>query len=581
MLIEIAKLTDIESGKIFEVNIEGETIILIKNKNTINAFSGVCPHKGARLTQSEVKNGYIICPLHKKAFSFENGVEKGSELCLKTFQIEIKDAKIFFNPEQLHNQTEGLPKPHLIKIKDLPSPKGLFLTGHLSDFSRLNKHQVMEDWVKEAGDLFRISLMGKKFMVSANLDFNSHVLKERPGTFKRFSKIKQVMEDMGIEGVFSSEGLQWKQHRKITAEALSLKNVKAYFPTLKQMTERLYWRWINFANKEAIIDVQQEMMLYTVDITTQIAFGYDTNTLESEGDVIQNHMKKIFPMINKRMTAPVPLWHYYKTKQDREFDFALSETKTKVKQFVELTREKFNENPSLKENPANFLEALLVEQEKDNSFTDNDIFGNVFTMLLAGEDTTSNSISWTLYYLALYPEVKEKLKKEVKTILGNEKFVSSGRQLDLLKYTEAVVLESLRIKPTTPVLIMEAKEDTLVQNIEIPKGTAIILQNKVAQTSPEYFVEPATFIPERWLATTCPVHGNHNPDAIHVFGGGARYCPGKNLAVHEMKMALSMICQNFDFNLLVKPEEVKEIFAFTMYPENLKIRLIKEGFKPV
>src|SRR5690606_25593220 len=130
-------------------------------------------------------------------------------------------------------------------------------------------------------------------------------------------------------------------------------------------------------------------------------------------------------------------------------------------------------------------------------------------------------------------------------------------------------------------ILMEAIENTIVQNIEIPKGTAIMIQNKVPQTNPEYLKDPDIFIPERWLATECPVHGNHNPDAIHVFGGGPRYCPGKNLAVHEMKMALSMICQNFDFDLLTKPEEIKEIFAFTMHPENLKIRLIKEGFKPV
>jgi len=217
MLVKIANLSDIEPDKIFQANIGSETILLIKNKITINAFSGICPHKGARLTQSDVKNGYIICPLHRKEFSLENGMEKESELCLKTFQIEIKEEQIFFDPDQLHNQNKAISQGRLTKIKDLPSPKGRFITGHLSDFSMVNKHQIMEDWVKEVGDLFRINLMGKKFIVSANLDFNSHILKERPGTFKRFSKIKQVMEEMGIEGVFSSEGLQWKQHRKITA----------------------------------------------------------------------------------------------------------------------------------------------------------------------------------------------------------------------------------------------------------------------------------------------------------------------------------------------------------------------------
>jgi len=108
-------------------------------------------------------------------------------------------------------------------LKDLPSPKGKFILGHLPAFNKSNKHQVMEDWVKESGDLFQIRLVTKRFIVSADQQMNSEILKSRPGKFRRFSKISEVMEEMGITGVFNAEGDVWKKHRKITSEALNVK----------------------------------------------------------------------------------------------------------------------------------------------------------------------------------------------------------------------------------------------------------------------------------------------------------------------------------------------------------------------
>lgn len=69
------------------------------------------------------------------------------------------------------------------------------------------------------------------------------------------------------------------------------------------------------------------------------------------------------------------------------------------------------------------------------------------------------------------------------------------------------------------------------------------------------------------------MHQNHSPEIIKTFGGGSRFCPGKNLAMYEMITAISSICKNFNFELAVKPEDVIEKFQFTMYPENLFITL--------
>ena len=460
-----------------------------------------------------------------------------------------------------------------IKIKDLSSPKGHPILGHLPQFSASNKHQVLERWVKECGDLFKINFVGKQFIVSANNFINDEILRLRPDKFRRFSKINEILEEMGVDGVFNAEGETWKKQRRPIAESLSLKKVRGFYPIISEKTEHLLNKWQRYAKEGAIIDVQREFMRYTVDITTAIAFGYELNTINNEEDDFQKHLELIFPMVNERITAPISYWRWIKLKKDRELDRALKAIEKIVYQFIDDAKKRLENNVELRNNPTNFLEALLVEQENETGFSDTEIYGNVFSILLAGEDTTSNSISWAMYYLAQHPEIVLKIREEAKAVYGQALVPNNDQELTQLKYTNAVAQEAIRIKPVTPNLYMQANEDLIIQNLEIPKGMTVMLQNKVAQTDENHFSNPDDFIPERWLRGGCPMHKNHNPDVMKAFGGGARFCPGKNLAMHEMVIAISTLCKRFNFKMSVKSNEITEEFAFTMFPQNLLIQL--------
>ncbi len=202
------------------------------------------------------------------------------------------------------------------------------------------------------------------------------------------------------------------------------------------------------------------------------------------------------------------------------------------------------------------------------------MYGNIFTMLLAGEDTTSNSISWTLFYLSQHPEVVNKIRKEANTVYFNDEAPTAFEKLSELKYTNAVVQEAIRLKPTTPQLYFEANEAIEIEGLLIPKKAKVILQNKVAQTSETYFTNANAFEPERWILSECPIHKKHSPQVIKAFGGGPRYCPGMLLAINEMVVLVSTLCKHFNFKLAVKPEAIVEQFEFTMYPKNLLVEFI-------
>ena len=565
-LISLSSLTE---DKIYSFEVNNKSLILIKNGLDLSVFDAACPHQGASLANGHLENNKIVCPLHGRTFSCSDGKNSEHNSNLNSYPTLIKNDEVFVIIRDEKNESNTTKK--IIESKDLPTPKGKFILGNLPEFNAENKHQILENWVNRENNIVQISLMGKKFIVSGDESINTEILKQRPDNFRRYHKMEEIMEEMSVNGVFGKEGEEWKKHRKITQEALNLKNVKSFFPTLEKMTNRLHKRWNTAAKNNTAIDIQKEMMRYTVDITTFIAFGYDSNTLEKDNDLIQNHLSKIFPMINKRITAPLPLWRFIKSKQDKELDAAINSLEKVITEFINEARKRRENNTTLKENPSNFLEALLTEQEKDSSFSDNDIFGNVFTMLLAGEDTTSNSISWTLYFLATHPKCFTKVREEADQLTSNI-VINDVNLLPQLRYTEAVCTESMRIKPTTPTLYMQANHDITVEHLHLKKGETVMLQNKVAQTDEKNFSNPDEFKPERWLET-CPHHRNHKPEALRVFGGGPRYCPGKNLAMHEMLICISMIAKNFDIELAVSPDEIKESFAFTMYPKNLLINL--------
>lgn len=462
-------------------------------------------------------------------------------------------------------------------VKDLNGPKGIPIFGNIFELDKTKIHLLYEKWADEHGSLYNLNFLGRKLTVSTDPENNAYILKHRPTKFRRFKKMAEVIEEIGINGVFAAEGSAWKKQRRVTQKALNNKNVKSFFPGILRVSDRLSKRWQK-AIDVSEYDIFRDYMRATVDVTTNIAFGYDMNTVENDVDQTQVHIEKIFPKMNVRINSPIPIWRYFKTASDKSFEESLEFIKETFDVFIKSAQERIKENPEIKQNPTNFLEAMLASEDDDDPFTWDEIFGNLYTMLLAGEDTTSNSLAWITYFLASYPEERMKVQHEIDQLLKGEK-LKDFDQLEDFKYLSAIIKESLRMKPVTPQLYMQALEDVVVGDVFFPKGSFIVTQLSHAQRSEEHFTEAATFAPVRWITSDeeqkCPYHQKHNADAMKSFGGGPRLCPGMFLSEIEMKVFIINLFQEFDVVLATEKEEVKELFAFTMSPENLKVKMTK------
>lgn len=458
-------------------------------------------------------------------------------------------------------------------IKSLPGPKGHPLVGNLFSLDLPNLHCQIEQWADEYGDVYRLNLGIFDQLVITRPSMIQEILNARPNGLIRNSKMNKIIREGGVNGVFNSELDDWKRHRQIVAKGLDVKHQKDFYPAMEPVLERLYRKWEQNAINGDVFDIQKDLLRFTVDVTCSLAFGYPMNTLEQKGGAIQDQMEKVFPMIFKRINMAVPWYKLYQTKEDRAFNEAVEEMNRLVDQFIESAKARLAADPSLKLNPPSVIESILVAAEEDENFTDKEVRGNLLTLLMAGEDTTAHTLTWMIYLLSQEPEVTAKIREESDVALGDERWAKGYEMNARMRYLEGAAFETMRFKPVAPILLFEALEDLELEGLQIPKGQRILTQYRHAALKDDYFSDAKSFNPERWMKESqCPVH---TPSAFTAFGGGPRYCPGRNLAILEIRMVMSMLVKNFDVELITNFDEVKEIMAFTMMAGGYQVRLKK------
>ncbi|MTV40735.1 cytochrome P450 [Duganella radicis] len=455
-------------------------------------------------------------------------------------------------------------------MHDLPGPRPWPLAGNLPQMRPLRIHQDVEAWTRQYGPLFKISFGNVQTLVVASHELVSAMLRDRPDGFRRPSITARVSDEMGgLPGVFLAEGAAWRDQRRMVMAALAPHAVKAYFPSLVSVVRRLQRRWQLAARSGSDIDLAEDLKRYSVDIIAGLAFGTEVNTIDGGEDVIQRHMDVVLPAVARRSIALFPYWRYIRLPQDRQLDSSLLELRKAVDQLIAAARARLAAEPQRRQQPANLLEAMICAADQGGSGVDDQaVAGNVTTMLLAGEDTTSNSLAWMLYLLQQNPAAMRKAREEVMRVAPDPSAFSI-EQMDGLDYLDACAQEAMRLKPVAPFIPLEALRDTVVGDVIVPKGGLLWCVMRNDSVSDAHMPDAADFKPERWLEPTI------NKQVSMPFGAGVRTCPGRYLALLEIKLASAMLLSSFEIQSIAtvdgKPPE--ELMGFTMSPIGLRMRL--------
>ncbi|GBM41327.1 Cytochrome P450 4c3 [Araneus ventricosus] len=226
------------------------------------------------------------------------------------------------------------------------------------------------------------------------------------------------------------------------------------------------------------------------------------------------------------------------------------------------------------------LDILLDRHMESGGLSEEDIWEEVNTFLLAGHETVSTTIIWVLYLIGLYNDVQTKIHEEMDKVFGDDTTKPvSEKDLSDLQYLDCVLKETSRLYPAAPWFGRKTPEDTHT-NISghiIPKGTSCVVLTYFLHRDEEVFPDPEKFDPERFSRENCL----KIPEYAYVpFSAGPRNCIGQRFAMMEIKIIISSILRKFSIESLDTREKVQPFFYDTLHPSvPIRIRIRPRTFQ--
>nr|QLH55420.1 cytochrome P450 [Archangium gephyra] len=423
-----------------------------------------------------------------------------------------------------------------------PGPQGHFITGNLVPFSE-DPLGFLTRCAREYGDVVRL---GKSNYLLTHPDLIEKVLVNGEGHFVKIVGLEaRKRSQVGFpEAMMNSEGEDWLRKRRFVQPAFHRKYVAACGEKVISLTEHLLDSWRPGEPR----DIYGEMSELSLDIVSRFLFH---TPIHDEA----RHVAAAVDAIMRLTGSPFrfPMW--MPTPTNVRLRRSLRKLDTVLAGIVRRYRERPGE-------PQDLLGILLSAEQ---TLSEEQLRDELATMIMSGHGTTTDGLVWTTYLLAQHPEVQARLVAELDEVLDGR--VPQAEDLPRLRYTEAVVKESLRLYSPAWITSREAIRDCELGGFHVPAGTTLGVSQWVTHRDPRYYEEPEAFRPERWLAESIKQLPKY---AWFPFGGGPRLCIGAPLAMLELVLITACVARRFRLELA--PDcEVRPRPALALQPVGVRI----------
>jgi cytochrome P450 len=437
------------------------------------------------------------------------------------------------------------------------------------------------------GDAVRIPIGPRSaFFLLSRPEHAEHVLATGQDNYVKAFTYKPLRALIG-DGLLTAEGETWRQHRRLVQPLFSRRDVASFAPAMVDAARLMLTGWAELPDGTQI-DAAADLSALALDVIGRTLFGADlTGDAERMGRAMAAGQR--VAMI--AMFLPLP-WGPRSQRAVKAAASRLGGTPDGVDGFaarlIAARRAALAAHPAESANTAggsggsspgagtdltgrNLIDVLLTEPAADGApLTDGEIAAEVSTFMLAGHETTANTLSWSLALLSAFPAARARLEDEVDTVLG-------GRDPDAadavsLPWTRAVISEALRLYPPAWTVEREAIADDTIAGVGVPAGSLVAVPPYLIHRHPEFWPDPAGFNPERFLAASERPRFGYIP-----FGGGRRACIGQAFAELETVLVLAAIAQRWRLEL--PPAGLPRPAAYvTLRPGNgLPMRLTRRG----
>ncbi|XP_019619638.1 PREDICTED: cytochrome P450 2D6-like [Branchiostoma belcheri] len=441
--------------------------------------------------------------------------------------------------------------------------------GHILALGRA-PYLKLTAWRRQCGDVFTVRMGVEDVVVLNGYTAVKDALVDRSDLFASRAQIylADALLGFGKDIVTARWGAEFKQRKRFATAALKNLGMKVGTGSIEEKIAEeascLRNRITDYNGK--LFDISHDVTVAVANVICSMVMGkrydYQDETFRELAEAVVTIMAglgggqiiSVFPVLR---FVPVV---------NRAGINALEE----VPKVLNVLREEISRHRGNLDR--DFLDFCLLEvekQEKVEGLTEENVLYMALDLFLAGIDTTTNTLMWSLLYMVLNPDIQHKVQQELDAVVGEGLPTLSHRSQ--LPYVNACLLEVMRIRPIGPLSHHATTDSVKVQKYDIPKGTQVVLNLYSIHMDPAYWPDPDRFDPGRFL----DAEGNcrNKPESFMVFGGGRRVCLGEQLGRMEIFLFFSTLLQSFSFRTPEGTPRPKTdgVFGVTLAPHPFKI----------
>jgi cytochrome P450 len=355
-----------------------------------------------------------------------------------------------------------------------------------------------------------------------------------------FERVKMLLGN----GLIVSDGDVWRRSRTMIQPAFSRQNVHRLMTVMVECCDRRAAAWAAAAAKGETLNITEETCDFALELILISTFGDD---YESR---IMTQGENPFAFLSRDSTRDLSV--VMKVRHLRELLLSIIEDRRAGN-----ASDKFD-----------FLTMYLAATDKQGRrFSDGELLDELMTLIVAGFETSANTLNWVWYLIAKNPDVEAKLIDEAQRFVPNVSAISA-ESLGAMEYTQMVLEEALRLYPPVWLFTRRAHQDDDLEHFDVPAGTDIYLSPFVLHRTGHYWPEPDRFDPGRFAPTDKPKKDR----PYFPFSLGPRRCLGEFFSFLEMKVHLGLLLPRFRMSLVDDAQPELELAINLRAAEDIHVR---------